>query len=122
LPPLIGFAEYVTGVRPFHRVCSGLVRQLGQALAGIQQKLALRMSFEHWPAFEATWHELIELLAMRERDMVILSGDVHFSYAMVARRTFFPSRRRHAVLYQFVASPFRTRESTVFGTSTGSKE
>ncbi|HBE25905.1 MAG TPA: hypothetical protein DDW33_09490 [Ktedonobacter sp.] len=109
LPPLIGFAEYVTGVRPFHRVSSGPVRQLGQALTGIQQKLALRMSFDHWPAFGATWHELIELLAMREQDMVILSGDVHFSYAMAARRIFFPSRRRHAVLYQFVASPFRNK-------------
>jgi len=106
LPPVIGFAEYVMGVRPFQSVSSSLVRRLGQILAGIQQKLALRFSFDHWPVFGATWHELIELLDTRKRDLVILSGDVHFSYAMSARRTFFPTKRCVA-LYQLVASPFK---------------
>ena len=106
LPPVIGFAEYITGVRPFQNASSLLVRHLGQVLAGIQQKFASRMSFDHWPAFVATWHNLVELLDTRKHDLVILSGDVHFSYAMSARRTFFPTRRRSS-LYQLVASPFK---------------
>ncbi len=69
LPPLIGFAEYVMGVRPFQRASSGLLRGLGRVLARRQQKIALRMSFDHWPVFGATWYELVELLAARKRDI-----------------------------------------------------
>ncbi|HEU5230946.1 MAG TPA: hypothetical protein VFU49_24200, partial [Ktedonobacteraceae bacterium] len=106
LPPLIGFAEYVTGVRPLQRRSSGILYRLGRLLANRQQKLALRMSFEHWPAFGATWRELVGLLALRRRDLVILSGDVHFSYAIKAYRVRSSGKRRTA-LYQLVASPFR---------------
>src|SRR5947199_8070933 len=53
LPPVIGLAEYLMGVRPFQSVPSSLIRWLGKILAGIQQKLALRMSFDHWPVFGA---------------------------------------------------------------------
>ncbi|HEU5381431.1 MAG TPA: alkaline phosphatase D family protein [Ktedonobacteraceae bacterium] len=106
LPPLIGLAEYLMGIRPFQHASSGPFRQLGRRLAYIQQWLALRMSFDHWPVFGATWCELIELLARRQRDLVVLSGDVHFSYAMSAHCTLLPSKRR-AALYQFVASPFK---------------
>jgi len=106
LPPLIGFAEYMTGVPLLQGASSGALRRLGRVLADGQQKLAQRMSFDHWPRFNATWRELIALLASRKRDIVILSGDVHFSYAMTARRAFFPTQG-HAVLYQLVASPFR---------------
>ena len=105
LPSLIGFAEYVMGARPFQRVGSPL-RRFGHMLAGMQQKVALRMSFDHWPVFGATWRELVTLFATRTTDIVILSGDVHFSYSIKARRTLFPSRRRPN-LYQLVASPFR---------------
>jgi phosphodiesterase/alkaline phosphatase D-like protein len=102
LPPLIGFAEYLMGLRPFQRTP---LRRLGHFIASFQQRIALRTSFDHWPVFSATWHELIKLLSTRSRDIVVLSGDVHFSYAAMARRTFFRPRS-HAQLYQLVASPF----------------
>jgi PhoD-like phosphatase len=106
LPPLIGLAEYLMGARLFQHAPSGPLHWLGRKLASIQQRLALRMSFDHWPVFGATWRELIELLAARQRDLIILSGDVHFSYAMRADCTRF-SLKRQAALYQFVASPFK---------------
>jgi len=106
LPPVIGLAEYLMGVRPFQNASSHFLHRLGQALASIQQKLASRMSFEHWPVFGATWCELIELLDTHKHDLVVLSGDVHFSYAMSARRTLFPTGKC-PTLYQFVASPFK---------------
>ncbi len=103
LPPLIGFAEYVMGVRLFQR---GPFRRLGMALSQAQQRVSRRMSFDHWPVFGATWRELVRLLSRRTHDIVALSGDVHFSYAAVARRTFSRKKQR-AALYQLVSTPFR---------------
>lgn len=102
LPPLIGFAEYVMGIRPFHNTP---LRWLGHQIARIQQRATRRMSFDHWPVFAATWRELVKLLAHRKHDIVVLSGDVHFSYAAAAHRGIFRSQKR-ATLYQLVASPF----------------
>jgi phosphodiesterase/alkaline phosphatase D-like protein len=102
LPPLIGLAEYVMGVRPFHNTP---LRWPGHQIARIQQRVTRRMSFDHWPVFAATWRELVKLLTHRKHDIVVLSGDVHFSYAAAAQRGIFHSRRR-ATLYQLVASPF----------------
>jgi phosphodiesterase/alkaline phosphatase D-like protein len=104
LPSVIGFAEYVMGARPFLR--GGLLQRFGHRLAEMQQKVALHMSFDHWPVFGATWHELVDLLAARTRDSIILSGDVHFSYSIKARRMLFPTKRRPNI-YQLVASPFK---------------
>lgn len=106
LPSLISFAEYIMGMRPLHGNAVGPLQRFGHMLAGMQQKVALRMSFDHWPVFGATWRELVKLFATRTRDIIILSGDVHFSYAIQARRTLFPSRRRPTI-YQLVASPFK---------------
>lgn len=106
LPPAIGFAEYAMGMRPLRHVPSSLLRRLGHVLAEQQQNVALRLGFEHWPVFDATWRELVALFAARQRDLVILSGDVHFSYAIIARRTFLASRG-DAALYQLVSSPIR---------------
>lgn len=103
LPPLIGFAEYVMGVRLFQR---GPLHRLGRVLSQAQQRVTRRMSFDHWPVFGATWRELAWLLSRRTHDIVALSGDVHFSYAAVARRTFSRTQKR-AVLYQLVSTPFR---------------
>lgn len=103
LPPLIGFAEYVMGVRLFQR---GPLRRLGMALSQAQQRVSRRMSFDHWPVFGATWRELVRLLSRRTHDIVALSGDVHFSYAALARRTFSRKNQR-AALYQLVSTPFR---------------
>ena len=108
LPSLIGFAEYVMGARPFQRRSAGPLRRFGHMLAGRQQKVALRMSFDHWPVFGATWHELIALFATRTSDIIMLSGDVHFSYSIKARRTLFPTKRRPN-FYQLVASPFKNK-------------
>lgn len=105
LTPLIGFAEYLMGIRPLQRTPFGPLRRLGRYLSGIQQKLALSMSFDHWPVFAETWHEFVKLLATRRHDLVVLSGDVHFSYSIKAHRTSFHSRKR-ATLYQLVNSPF----------------
>lgn len=102
LPPLIGLAEYVMGVRPFHNTP---VRWLGHQVARMQQRVTRRMSFDHWPVFAATWRELANLLSHRRHDIVVLSGDVHFSYAAEAQRGIFRSQKR-ATLYQLVASPF----------------
>lgn len=106
LPPLIGLAEYMMGLRPFQHARPRFLRRLGHKLAGIQQELAIHLSFDHWPAFSATWHELVTLLASRQHDIVILSGDVHFSYAMSARRSLW-RKKQQGMLYQFVASPFK---------------
>lgn len=105
LTPFIGFAEYLMGVRPLQHFPFSPLRKLGRHVAAIQQKLALSMSFDHWPVFAETWYEFVKLLAARRHDIVILSGDVHFSYSIEAHRTFFRSRK-HASVYQLVASPF----------------
>lgn len=102
LPPVIGLAEYAMGVRPFHNTP---LRWLGHQVARIQQRATRRMSFDHWPVFAATWRELVKLLFRRKNDIVVLSGDVHFSYAAAAHRGIF-HLRGGATLYQLVASPF----------------
>lgn len=103
LSPVIGLAEYIAGIRPFQR---GPLQRLGRFLAKFQRRLAHRMSFDHWLVFSTAWRGLVNLLATRQRDIIVLSGDVHFSYAAQARRTILPSKKQ-ATLYQLVASPFR---------------
>lgn len=99
LPPLIGLAEYIMGVRLWW---FGL-RWLGRTIGKIQQHIAIRTSFDHWPLFSETWRELIRILAKRKHDIIVLSGDVHFSYAMEARRVF--SKPEQARLVQLVSTP-----------------
>src|SRR5260370_30220051 len=70
LPPLIGFAEYMMGVRPLHGTP---LRRLGRLFARIQQSVTRRMSFDHWPVFSATWRELVKLLSNRTHDIVVRS-------------------------------------------------
>ena len=106
LPPAIGFAEYMMGLRPWRGVTFAPVRRLARLVATFQQTFARRMGFEHWPVFNATWRELVAFLRTRERDLFILSGDVHFSYALIARTSLF-ARKGRSALYQLVASPFR---------------
>ena len=101
LPPVIGLAEYLMGIRLWWRS----IRWLGRRLAKVQQRIALRVGFEHWPIFSETWRELVQLLTQRTHDIIVLSGDVHFSYAMEARRSF--SKKTKARLVQLVASPFQ---------------
>lgn len=104
LPPFIGFVEYISGVRLLQRGMPFL-RWIGQRVARLQQRLAIRMSFDHWPAYSETWREFVQLLSKRRHDIVTLSGDVHFSYAIEARAS------RHARLLQFVSTPLENKLS-----------
>ena len=67
------------------------------------------ISFDHWPIFTATWHELVKMLAERQQDILVLSGDVHFSYATEAQPTKKGSNETH--LYQFVSTPLQNELS-----------
>lgn len=108
LPPLIGLAEYLMGLRLWYKRLAPL-RWLGQQLARLQLKLAVRTSFDHWPVYTETWHEFLDLLKERRGDLLILSGDVHFSYALEghqANERLHPDRQRKR-LYQFVSTPLQ---------------
>lgn len=104
LPPLIGLVEYLAGVRLWSR-SHRLLRWIGKQLARLQLQFALRQSFDHWPIFAASWHELLRMLKKRERDILLLSGDVHFSYAIEGRKFF--TRGTSARFYQLVSTPFQ---------------
>jgi hypothetical protein len=103
LPPFIGLAEYLLGIRLWPHGPAPL-RWLGQQLARLQLVVAVKTSFDHWPVFSATWQELLHLLDTRQHDILLLSGDVHFSYAARAQRTF---SQAQAHLYQFVSTPIQ---------------
>ncbi len=103
LPPLIGLAEYLMGIRLWQRTP---LRRLGSQIARLQQKVALRTSFDHWPLFETTWREFMQLLREQTRDVLVLSGDVHFSYAAEAHL-----RQARSRIYQFVSTPFQNKLS-----------
>ena len=100
LPPLIGLAEYMMGLRLWAQP----VRWLGRRIAQIQQRVALRTSFDHWPLFSDTWRELVQMLTKRTHDIIVLSGDVHFSYAMEAQRSYSRAKTR---LLQLVSTPLK---------------
>ena len=102
LPPAIGLAEYGAGKRLWYKSIVPL-RWLGRRIARVQQKIAQRLSFDHWPLYSATWQELVQLLNTAEHDVLVLSGDVHFSYAMEAHGR----RKKAATLYQFVSTPLQ---------------
>ena len=102
LPPVIGLAEYMAGRRFWQRSVAPL-RWLGLRIAHFQQSFALRLSFDHWPVYALTWQELLHMLDDCEQDMIALSGDVHFSYAMEAHKV----RKKRARLYQFVSTPLQ---------------
>lgn len=102
LPPAIGLAEYIAGKRYWQKGIAPL-QWVGVRLARLQQKVALRTSFDHWPTYSATWQEFMHALDECEQDMLVLSGDVHFCYAMEAHRT----RKKKVHLYQFVSTPLQ---------------
>ncbi len=99
LPPVIATVEYLAGLRLWQKNVEPL-RQLGRKLSQLQQRVASRSSFDHWPLYGGSWHELIESLQQRKHDVLVLSGDVHFSYAAQAHSKHSPAR-----LYQFVSTP-----------------
>jgi hypothetical protein len=101
LPPFIGLAEYCMGIRPWAN-SAPILRWLGQRLAALQMRTSHSTSFDHWPVFAKTWRWLVDLFQRHDGDMLVLSGDVHFSYAVEAHKTHVHSR-----LYQFVSSPIQ---------------
>jgi phosphodiesterase/alkaline phosphatase D-like protein len=107
LPPFIGFAEYLAGVRLWTQASAPL-RWLGRQLARLQLKVAELAQFEHWPVYTTSWHELVQSVAQQTGDVVILGGDVHFSYTIegrpvISRQSHTPSSR----LYQLVSTPIQ---------------
>lgn len=107
LPPFIGRAEYLAGVRLWTHAIDPL-RWLGRQLARLQLKVADRAGFEHWPVYATSWHELVKSVAQQTGDIVILSGDVHFSYAMEGRPDI--AQQAHTQLsrlYQLVSTPIQ---------------
>ncbi len=100
MPPLIGLIEYITGVRLWQR-SNPLLHWIGKQLARLQLQVVLRGSFDHWPIFGASWNELLQMLKKRERDILLLGGDVHFSYAAEGRRA------GRSAFYQLVSTPFQ---------------
>jgi phosphodiesterase/alkaline phosphatase D-like protein len=112
LPPFIGLAEYLAGVRLWTNAIAPL-RWLGRQLAHLQLIIADRASFEHWPAYETSWSKLVQSVAQQTGDVVLLAGDVHFSYAVEGRPTV--SRRLRARwprLYQLVSTPIQNSLQT----------
>lgn len=106
LPPVIGLAEYLMGLRPWQHSPT-LLRQLGVKLAHQQLRLAEKTSFDHWPVFSDSWQRLIKLLKHAQRNMLVLSGDVHFSYACAGRLMDVSGQQRY--LYQCVSTPIENR-------------
>ena len=104
LPPFIGMAEYLMGTRPWSHYPLPL-RWLGQRLAALQLRTSQSTSFDHWPVFAKTWKRLVDLFEEHNGNMLVLSGDVHFSYAVEAHKAF--GRSHHTHIYQFVSSPIQ---------------
>jgi len=117
LPPCIGLAEYLVGVRLWTDAIAPL-RWLGRQLARLQLKVADLVGFEHWPVYTTSWHKLISSVAQQAGDVVVLSGDVHFSYSMEGRplvahglHTHRP-RTQPSTLYQLVSTPIQNSLQT----------
>ncbi|HTI13814.1 MAG TPA: alkaline phosphatase D family protein [Dictyobacter sp.] len=104
LPPAIGLLEYIAGLRPLSAK-SGIASIVGNILTKIQQRVIDSADFDHWPIYNRSWQRLLKLLQGQHRDMLLLSGDVHFSYALQAR--FLASNHQETMLYQLVSTPLQ---------------
>jgi hypothetical protein len=87
-------------------VCDG---RWGKRAANVAETIRQGLDLEHWAAFGRSFHALARLLqdtvqgarGTRPASVVLLSGDVHFSYLATVE---LPNDRR---LYQVVCSPIR---------------
>jgi hypothetical protein len=114
LPPIIGMLQYFTGERLWlQSPYPTPLRWLSKQVARFQKFVAARVSFDHWPLYATTWHEFLNLIQQKQQEVIILSGDVHFSYAMAATFTAHLEKlpqQAHQVkprLYQFVSTPLQ---------------
>jgi hypothetical protein len=76
----------------------------------VKRKIRENPDLEHWPAFSKSYNKMLDLLedlcsSSGKRLVVIISGDVHFSYNMSGLLLRSPGRR----FYQLVSSPARNR-------------
>jgi phosphodiesterase/alkaline phosphatase D-like protein len=104
LPPAIGLAEYIMGKRLWYK-SSGPLRWLGRQIARFQQWVAEKASFDHWPLYEQSWHELQQIWQEQQKDLLVLSGDVHFSYAIKGTSRHPTTTLTH--IYQLVCTPLQ---------------
>lgn len=85
----------------------------GRALARVGERLRRRLSLEHWPAFQASFHRFADLLDAvcdgRHREppatIIAISGDLHQGY--LAEITFQHTAHAPTRVYQVVCSPLR---------------
>src|SRR5690606_37403818 len=76
----------------------------GTRVAGWSETLRQAIDLEHWAAFRRSFEELCRMLAGFDGMVVLLSGDVHYSYVAKVRRR---------PIYQVVCSPIRNPLSRV---------
>ncbi|MFC4059478.1 alkaline phosphatase D family protein [Planomonospora corallina] len=70
----------------------------GKGVARLSELLRQGIDLEHWSAFRRSFEDLARLLVRTGKPVIILSGDVHYSYAAKVRR--------HPI-HQLVCSPIR---------------
>ncbi|WP_449343696.1 alkaline phosphatase D family protein [Streptosporangium amethystogenes] len=70
----------------------------GARVARWSEALRQGLDLEHWAAFRRSFEDLSRLLAGLGRPVIVLSGDVHYSYV---------SKARGLPIYQLVCSPIR---------------
>ena len=83
----------------------------GRRAAGVAERLRQAVDLEHWAAFRSSWHRLAALIERTARDpdprapasVLVLSGDVHYSYGSRMRFKGSP----HRPVWQLVSSPLR---------------
>ena len=96
-------------------VCGGA---WGRAAARIGERVRRSLDLDHWPAFQRSFREIVDLLRERASSVapdatapatiLVLSGDVHTAY--VADVSLGDAQRSR--VYQVVCSPFRKPMST----------
>ncbi|MEV4220955.1 alkaline phosphatase D family protein [Nonomuraea sp. ATR24] len=88
--------EGVHGVQNWNEaLCDGA---WGRTVARLSERFRQAVDLEHWAAFRRSFDDLARLFAGLGKPVLILSGDVHYSYVAKARK---------APVYQVVCSPIR---------------
>nr|WP_236004551.1 alkaline phosphatase D family protein [Nonomuraea antri] len=88
--------EGVHGVQNWNEaLCDG---RWGATVRRWSEKFRQAVDLEHWAAFRRSFEDLSRLLVSLGRPVLVLSGDVHFSYL---------ARSRPGQVYQVVCSPIR---------------
>jgi hypothetical protein len=82
----------------------------GRRAAALAEQVRIAIDLEHWSAFRATFHRAVELLERLSTQpdppasILLLSGDVHCSYAASVRLNVDHPK---TVIHQLTMSPFR---------------